>query len=1286
MNKAATIALCALIYLQLSFTNRTPAIISPHHSAVKDTSGCNCDVTKEMAMAKARKKNKNISSSGQKPAHATVAVPKYLDPKVPIEERITDLLPRLTLEEKVIELSDSWGSKGIPRLKIPAMLKTEGLHSQSYSTGATLYPQPISMATTFDPDLIDQVGKATAVEAKSANLRSSWSPVLDVARDARWGRVEETYGEAPYLVSRMGVAWIHGFQGEGMIAVPKHFAGHGEPLGGRDSHDVGLSDRVMRNIHLVPFRAAVEEAHVGGVMAAYSTWNAVPDNGSTDLLQKILREEWEFDGYVVSDCSGPENFLNKQSVVGNLEEASRMAIHAGVDIECGSAYKKALASAVSKGYLNESDLNANLRRVFRAKFKLGLFENPGPQEMVWDKLPGYDTPEHRALAHEVSVEGSVLLKNDAQLLPLKKDIKTIAVIGPNADVAQTGDYSPKIAPNQLVTVLQGIRSHVSAATKVLYAKGCDVLSSDATKIAGAVEVAKQADVVVLVVGDNSHPGGGASTTGENNDGATLEIPGSQRQLIREIQATGKPIVLVLVNGKPFTLAWEAEHIPAILETWYPGEEGGNATADLLFGDRNPSGRLPITLPRHVGQLPLTYDFLPSGRNYNYFDMPFTPQYRFGYGLSYTRFKYSNLVIANKKNDPGSVTVSADVENTGERDGDEVTQLYVTDVLTSVITPVIQLGGIKRLTLKKGEKKTVTFGLTPYQLSLLNADMVRVLEAGKFRVHVGGASPEPPTGNTEFKQRIGFTKASEGISGEFEVGRSYQANFEDVLTVPANVKGGETFPATVTVKNNGNLLDIADIKIYGDILIDTHRFEIEPGETKTYTFNISLYKSGVRPVSVVLGDKIISKTIVVSKAPAKLLLSNVRTAVGDNGVLHYSASATNGGSEIYNNPINIQVEGKTVASEPLLLAPGEHREVNINYAFPSSGTFPVKIGGQVSQQIIVPGGVSLALKDPLVYLDFEKVSHTSVENEITGSMLTLQGIPQYTAGKKGQAFTTDDRKTFINAGNLDLYRKSFTLATWVNVESFDKGQATFFGGQAPMGADVDITGTILSAGVADQSLMLGFQGRDLKGNAKLAMGKWVHVTYTYDAENEIGSVYINGKLDKTAPQKSYAGPLEMIGASSRANHGKFSMDEVLIARSCLNKNTIQLLADQGVKGLQNGELTTDWVPFGTTLSSLQTSANIPGNSNITIVAEVGDESGKVVDSKTIELKSGVHDTPLSGLKAGTQIRLHVIITAIKPGILPVLQTVCITSSGKLVRWSTTEEWQKSTYSGSVRIGQ
>ncbi|HTI07258.1 MAG TPA: glycoside hydrolase family 3 N-terminal domain-containing protein [Puia sp.] len=1220
-------------------------------------------------------------------------LPKYLDPNAPIEERINDLLPRLTLEEKIIQLSDSWGSKGIPRLRIPAMLKTEGLHGQSYSTGATIYPQPIEMASTFNTYLIGQVGKATAIEAKAANLRVSWSPVLDVARDIRWGRVEETYGEDPYLVSRMGVAWIRGFQGEHMIAVPKHFAGHGEPLGGRDSHDVGLSDRVMREIHLPPFRAAVKEAHTGGVMAAYSTWNGVPDNGSVELLQKILREEWGFDGFVVSDCSGPENFLRKQSVVTDLEEAGSLAILAGVDIECGSCYVKALASAIQKGLLSETALDANLRPVFRAKFRLGLFENPGPDKMVWEKLPAYDTPERRALAREVAVEGSVLLKNDNKLLPLRKDIGAIAVIGPNADMAQTGDYSASPAPGQLVTVLQGIRSHVSSGVRVLYAKGCGVQSPDSSGFSDAVKIAGQSDVVVLVVGDYStreYAKSGSkekATSGENVDGATLEIPGVQRQLIRRIQATGKPVVLVLVNGKPFTLPWEAEHIPAMLETWYPGEEGGNATADLLFGDRNPSGRLPVSFPRHVGQLPLHYDYEPSGRNYDYYDMPFTPLYRFGHGLSYTSFQYSHLKALPRQGNPGFVTVSADIENTGDRDGEEVAQLYITDMLSSVITPVIQLEGVQRVSLKKGEKKTVVFELTPYQLSLLNANMTRVLEAGLFRVHVGGVSPEPPAGSTDHKGKIGFKNPAQGVSGEFAVPGSYQAKFSTELIAPATVKGGENFQAAVTVKNQGNLVDIAEVKLYGDTLLDTWRFEIEPGETKTHVFTTALYNSGGQHLTAIVGEKRTEASITVYKAPAKLSLTNIRTTTGDDGVLHYSALAQNAGSEPFQGKVRIEVDDKVVTETPVELQPGEQHTVQMEYAFPHSGAFRVKAGDAPAQEWVVAGGVSLALRDPLVYLDFDETSAAGARNKINGVLLPAEGKPQYVPGRKGKAFLSDNKETFIPTGKLDLYRKPFTLAAWVNIADLDNGQAGFWGGQAPMGADVDNTGTNLFAGVSNDRLLLSFQDRDARGNTAVPTGSWLHIAYTYDPAKEEGILYLNGKPDKSSPQKPYTGQLDRIGSAPRFNHGKFAMDDILVTRSCLGPDAIRELADKGPAALQEGEIVTEWRTAPGTITTLKSWATIPANSGIRVIVESGDSEGNPIDSRTVELRSGMQAQAIAGLKPGAQVRLHIRLTTKDWNAFPQLGSVFLSGEdGKSLRWSTNGEWRKTTFPGSVKIGE
>lgn len=472
---------------------------------------------------------------------------------------------------------------------------------------------------------------------------------------------------------------------------------------------------------------------------------------------------------------------------------------------------------------------------------------------------------------------SVLLKNDNGLLPLKKDVGTIAVIGPDADSAQTGDYSPKPAPDQMFTVLQGIRSHVKPSTKVLFAPGLDSpISTDTSKFAEAISAAKQADVAIVIVGDSSQPGGPEGTTGENRDGATLAFPGAQRDLVKAIQATKTPVVLVIVNGKPFTLAWEAAHIPAILVTWYPGEEGGNATADLLFGDRSPSGRLPITWPRSPGQLPLNYDYLPSGRRYDYCDVPFTPQWSFGYGLSYTHFKYSNLRILPKNGDPGFVAVTADVQNTGGRDSDEVSQLYVTEMTSSVVTPVVELEGVQRVSLKARETKNVTFQLTPYQLSLLDASMSRRVEPGNFRIYVGGTCPTVPDEVIDRrKEKIGFYHPEEGISGKFTELKEYAARFVYTLEAPETVKSGQSFAATVKVRNEGNLTDVTETRLFAGSEVGSWSFELKPGEEKSHTFRLAVYKPG--NLSLVAG----SKDIALEATSARLELHGPRTQIDEN---------------------------------------------------------------------------------------------------------------------------------------------------------------------------------------------------------------------------------------------------------------------------------------------------------------------------------------------------------------------------------------------------------------------
>ena len=1215
-------------------------------------------------------------------------LPKYLDPSLPVEQRIDDLLPRMTVVEKVSQISDSWGSVGVSRLKVPSLLKTEGLHSQSYATGSTLFPMPIAMAATFDPALIAKMGSQTAIESRAAHLRVSWSPVLDVARDVRWGRVEETYGESPYLVSRIGVAWIDGFQHEGMIAVPKHFAGHGQPMGGRDSQDIGLSDRVMRTIHLPSFRAALEEAHAGGIMAAYGLWDGVPDNASTTLLDTILRQEWGFDGMVVSDCGALQNLVEKQGIVGSMPEAAALGITAGVNMNCGPTYNGWAAKALEKGLITERQLDDAVRPVLRTKFRLGLFEHPEPDKMVWEKLPAYDTQEARTLAREASLEGQVLLKNDNGLLPLSKDMESLAVIGPNADVAQTGDYSPTLAEGQLVTVLQAIRAHVGPSTRVLFAPGLDSpLSKDTSKFAEAVAAAKQAKVAIVVVGDKSHRGGGEDTTGENRDGATLAPPGAQRELIQAVEATGTPVVLVIVNGKPFTLEWEASHIPAILVSWYPGEEGGDATADLLFGVRNPSGRLPLTWPRNPGQLPLNYDYLPSGRRYDYYDLPFAPQWRFGFGLSYTHYRYSNLRVAPKQGDPGFVTVTADVENTGSRDGDEVSQLYVTQMISSVATPVIELEGIQRISLKAGEVGTVNFQLTPYQLSLLDANMVRRVEPGQFRIHVGGVSPSAPDNITDQrKAKVGFAGPEEGVSGEFTEPRAYGAQFVYALDAPANSKNGQPFPAKVTVRNSGNLTDVTQVKLYAGFELGSWSFELKPGEEKSHTFFPVMYTPG--SLAVVAGSQMLTREISLERAPAHLELHRLHMQVDDDSVLQITAEAQDTGSDLYDGALALNIDGKPAGeAQPLKLQPGENRPVALNHAFDLSGVYRVQVNDAPEQQIDVPGGIRLSVPDPLVSTSLATAGQ--VRNAVSGQELKIEGSPEWTKGRAGQALRFGGPGTAIEAGNLDIYRKSFTLSAWVDIEQLgSNADLALFGGRAPMGADQENTGTQLSAGVHLGKLYMDFKGRRIAGRRDVPTGSWVNLTYIYDAATQRGAVYLDGALDRAETLAPYAGPLETIGDAPGLAHGKYLVDEATITRTAFTPAMMRRFYDQGMNSFRQGEFVSAW-RLGGNFTVLQTVAEIPQGSAVTVIVEVGDRDGKVLRSSRIEVQSGEKSYPLSDLdgqsaSAGGQVRIRVQISSGQWGKTPLLRAVKLSGEGEAEHWTTLKNWRGGQLEPSLEI--
>ncbi|MDR2682339.1 MAG: glycoside hydrolase family 3 C-terminal domain-containing protein, partial [Dysgonamonadaceae bacterium] len=636
----------------------------------------------------------------------------WLNPQLPVEERIERLLAVMTPADKMELLREGWGIPGIPKYGVPDVKKVEAVHGFSYGSGATIFPQAIALGATWNKQLAETLAEAVGDETVVAGAIQAWSPVLDVAQDARWGRCEETFGEDPILVSEIGGAWIKGYQSKGLMTTPKHFAIHGAPLGGRDSHDIGLSEREIREIHLVPFRHVIRNYHCQSLMMAYSDYLGVPIAKSTELLNGILREEWGFNGFIVSDCGAIGNLTaRKHYTAKDYVEAANEALAAGIATNCGDVYNnKAVIQAAEEGRLDPDNLDKVCRTLLATMFRNGLFENNPSKALDWNKIyPGWQSPEHLALARETARQSIVLLENKENTLPLSKSTPTIAVIGPGADNLQPGDYSPKLQPGQLKSVLTGIRAAVGSNTRVIYEKGCEFTHPDRFDAEKAKQAALQSDVVILVLGDCSQSDSlNYTTSGENHDYATIELPGRQSDLLKAVCSTGKPVVLVMQIGRPYNLSYAAEHCAAVLVNWLPGQEGGHATADVLFGDYNPAGRLPMTFPRHAGQLPHYYNFKTSGRRYEYSDLEFYPLYRFGYGLSYTTFEYTQPETT--LNADGSLTVSANVKNTGNRKGDEVVQLYVTDMYASVKTRVMELKDFERITLEPGASRIVRFTL------------------------------------------------------------------------------------------------------------------------------------------------------------------------------------------------------------------------------------------------------------------------------------------------------------------------------------------------------------------------------------------------------------------------------------------------------------------------------------------------------------------------------------------------------------------------------------------------
>ena len=750
---------------------------------------------------------------------STVGGAPYQDASLAVEQRVADLLSRMTLEEKAAQMMCVWqqkattlvdehgafdrvkarasfahgngiGQVGRPsdagggrtarqqadltnhiqkffmeesRLGIPVIFHEECLHGHA-APGATSFPQPIGLAATFNPSLAEALYTMTALEARVRGTHQALTPVVDVARDPRWGRVEETFGEDPYLVSRMGVAAVRGFQGDAtfrdktrVIATLKHFVAHGQPESGMNCAPANVSLRVLRETFLSTFEAAIREAGALSVMASYNEVDGVPSHANRWLLRDVLRDEWGFEGSVVSDYYAIWELADRPETHGHhvahdKREACLLAVRAGVNIELPEpdCYLH-LIGLVRDGMLEERELDELVAPMLRQKFALGLFDDPYVDPDEADRIVGSDA--HRKLALQAARETITLLKNDDDLLPLDlRSIRTIAVIGPNANRSLLGGYSG--VPRHDVTVLQGIRDFVGDHAQVLYSEGCkitlagswnadEVVASDPVQdrkqIAEAVKIAKKADVIVLAIGGNEQTSREAWNLRHMGDRARLDLLGRQNELVDAMVAIGKPVVAIVFNGRPLSFTHLVDKVPAILECWYLGQENGRAVAETLFGENNPGGKLPITVARSAGHVPAFYNHKPSARRGYLFD-DVSPLYAFGFGMSYTTFALSNVRLDHDTiRADGSTTVRVDVTNTGERAGSEVVQMYVRDVVSSVTRPVKELKGFSKVTLGPGESMTVAIPIPSSALSFYDVDMRRVVEPGEFRVMVGTSS-------------------------------------------------------------------------------------------------------------------------------------------------------------------------------------------------------------------------------------------------------------------------------------------------------------------------------------------------------------------------------------------------------------------------------------------------------------------------------------------------------------------------------------------------------------------
>jgi beta-glucosidase len=746
----------------------------------------------------------------------------YRNPAHTIEERTEDLLSRMNIDEKVAQLGGVWAmqllhkgkfsvarakkliNNGIgqicraaagtlltpenivdyvndlqrflvekTRLSIPAIVHEECLNG-FVSKEATIFPQIIGMASSWDPVLIGEMATVISKQMKAAGIRQGLSPVLDIARDPRWGRVEETYGEDPYLTAQMGIAYVKALQGadikHGVVATLKHFIGYGKAEGGLNHAPADIPPRMLREVYLYPFGRVIREANALSIMNAYNEIDGIPCAASEELLTRLLRDELGFEGIVVSDYYAVIMLRQNHFIAETREDAAKLALRAGIDQELPNqdCLTEAFKREVGSGEFPIDVIDRSVRRVLKIKFMLGLFEKPYVRRMHAGKV--YDTQEHRNLALKAARESVVLLKNDDDLLPLDKGIKRLAVIGPNADNprSQLGDYTYpahiqvmgmtaftlecKLPPDELkpdtmtvpvVGVLEGIQKKLASSCEVIYAQGCAFGNDSTEGFAEAVDAARSADVVVMVMGGKS----GLTpecTCGEMRDRTTLGLPKVQQDLVRAICEVGKPVVLVVVDGRPLAFGWMVEKVPAIIEAWLPGEEGGNAIADILFGDYNPGGKLAISFPREVGQLPVYYGLKPTGGKSQfwgeYVDSCTGPLFEFGFGLSYTKYLYRNLRITPRRiARTGKVKIVTDITNTGKKDGPEVAQLYINDIVASITRPVKELKGFRRIDIKAGETRKVEFEIQGRELAFYDKSMKPTVEPGVFKVMIGASS-------------------------------------------------------------------------------------------------------------------------------------------------------------------------------------------------------------------------------------------------------------------------------------------------------------------------------------------------------------------------------------------------------------------------------------------------------------------------------------------------------------------------------------------------------------------